>query len=97
MDNGLLLVNFGALHQAGADIKKALNSLQSQLTQLEQDAAPLVETWSGEANEAYQVRQAKWRSASADLSAILRNIQLAVDDSAADYQVTEKRATNRFQ
>jgi len=97
MDNGLLLVNFGALQSAGQDIQKALTELQSQLTQLEQDAAPLVATWQGEANEAYQQRQARWRQASGDLSEILRNIKLAVDDSAADYLDTERKATNRFQ
>jgi early secretory antigenic target protein ESAT-6 len=97
VDNGLLLVNFSALQQAGADIQRALSELQTQLTQLEQDAAPLVQTWSGEANEAYQIRQAKWRAASTDLSEILRNIQVAVDESAADYLATEKQATSRFQ
>jgi len=97
MDNGLLLVNFGALQSAGQDIQKALTELQSQLTQLEQDAAPLVATWQGEANEAYQQRQARWRQASGDLSEILRNIKLAVDDSVADYLDTERKATNRFQ
>lgn len=96
MDNGLLLVNFGALQQAGGDIKSALHQLQSQLAQLEQDAAPLVATWSGEANEAYQIRQAKWRAASDDLSEILRNIHQAVEHSAADYTHTEKAATQRF-
>ena len=42
MDHGVLVVNFAALHQAGADIQKALNTLDSQLGQLERDAAPLV-------------------------------------------------------
>ncbi|GGK96797.1 WXG100 family type VII secretion target [Mangrovihabitans endophyticus] len=97
MDNGLLLVNFGALQQAGADIQKALNELQSQLTQLEQDAGPLVATWEGEAMSAYQQRQARWRAASNDLSEILRNIKIAVDESAADYLDTERKATSRFQ
>jgi len=96
VDDGILLVNFGALQQAGADIQKALNELESQLGQLEQDAGPLVASWDGDAKEAYQIRQAKWRSASDDLSSILRNIKMAVDESAADYTHTEKAATNRF-
>ena len=49
MDHGVLVVNFAALQQAGADIQKALNTLDSQLGQLERDAAPLVASWAGEA------------------------------------------------
>ena len=97
MDNGLLLVNFGALQQASADIQKALNDLQSQIAQLESDASSLVTTWDGAAQAAYRERQQKWQTAAGELSEILRNIKLAVDESATDYQDTERRATNRFQ
>jgi WXG100 family type VII secretion target len=97
MNDGVLLVNFGALAQASADIQKALNELQSQIGQLERDAGPLVATWSGPAQAAYRARQQKWQTAANDLSDILRNIKLAVDDSAADYQNTERAATQRFE
>jgi 6 kDa early secretory antigenic target len=97
MDNGLLLVNFGALQQASADIQKALNELHSQLSQLERDAGPLVATWSGVAQAAYSERQRKWTSAADDLASILRNIKIAVDESAADYQHTESQARKRFE
>ena len=97
MDNGLLLVNFGALQQGSADIQKALNTLQSQLAQLERDAGPLVATWSGAAQTAYAERQRAWTAASEDLTTILRNIKIAVDDSVADYQDTERRAQQRFE
>ena len=97
MDNGLLLVNFGALQQGSADIQRALNTLQSQLSQLERDAAPLVATWSGAAQAAYAERQRRWTAAADDLAAILRNIKVAVDESAADYQDTERRAQQRFE
>jgi WXG100 family type VII secretion target len=97
MDNGLLLVNFGALQQGSADIQKALNTLQSQLSQLERDAGPLVATWSGAAQAAYAERQRKWTAASEDLASILRNIKIAVDESAADYQDTERKAQQRFE
>ncbi|PZM96913.1 MAG: WXG100 family type VII secretion target [Actinobacteria bacterium] len=97
MNDELLVVNFGALQQASADIQKALNTLDSQLSQLEQDAAPLVATWSGEAKEAYEVRQARWRQASQDLQAMLRDIKVALDESAAEYLNTEKSNTALFQ
>ena len=61
MEHGVLVVNFAALQQAGADIQRALSTLESQLGQLERDAAPLVASWNGAAREAYEVRQsAQW-------------------------------------
>jgi WXG100 family type VII secretion target len=97
MHDGVLVVSFPALQQASADIQKALNTLESQLGQLERDAAPLVATWDGEAKQAYDQRQARWRSASQDLQAMLRDIKIAVDESAADYLNTEKKNTGLFQ
>ena len=96
MTDGLLVVSFPALQQASADIQKALNTLEAQLSQLERDAAPLVATWDGEARQAYEQRQARWRSAAQDLQAMLRDIKIAVDESAADYLNTEKKNTNLF-
>jgi early secretory antigenic target protein ESAT-6 len=97
MNDAVLVVSFPALQQASADIQKALNTLDAQLGQLERDAAPLVASWDGEAKQAYEQRQAKWRSASQDLQAMLREIKIAVDESAADYLNTEKRNTRLFQ
>lgn len=95
MDNGMLLVNFGALSQASLDIQKAIDELHSQLGQLERDSRRLVDSWSGAAQAAYAERQRKWTTASDDLAVILRNIKVAVDDSAADYQDTERKAQQR--
>jgi 6 kDa early secretory antigenic target len=92
----VLVVNFVALQKASADIQTALHTLHSQLGQLEQDARPLVAGWTGKAREAYDTRQARWREAAEDLSRILRDIKCALDDSAADYQHTERRNTDLF-
>ncbi|MFC7549080.1 WXG100 family type VII secretion target [Plantactinospora sp. GCM10030261] len=96
MNDGLLVVSFPALQQASVDIQRALHALESQLGQLERDAAPLVATWEGAAREAYEQRQARWRTAAQDLRQMLAEIKLAVDDSAADYVNTEKRNTGLF-
>ncbi|HEY3009491.1 MAG TPA: WXG100 family type VII secretion target [Micromonosporaceae bacterium] len=93
----VMYINFPALQKASADIQAALNTMESQLGELERDAAPLVATWDGDAKAAYEQRQARWRSAAADLSAMLRDIKVAVDDSAADYLQTEKKNTQLFE
>lgn len=92
----MLVVRFGQLQQASADIQKALNTLDAQLGQLERDAAPLVARWDGEASQAYRVRQERWRSSSAELQAMLREIKIALDDSAADYANADRRAADLF-
>lgn len=93
----VMIVNFAAMQQASVDIQSALNALTSQLAELERDAAPLVATWDGAAREAYDVRQARWRGAADDLSRILRDIKVALDESANDYHHTEQRNTRLFQ
>ncbi|GIF65425.1 ESAT-6-like protein [Asanoa ishikariensis] len=97
MNDDVLVVNFPALQQASADIQRALNTLDTQLGQLERDAAPLIASWDGEARQAYDQRQSRWRTASADLQSMLRDIKRALDDSAADYLSTEKKNTSLFQ
>jgi 6 kDa early secretory antigenic target len=96
VNDDILVVNFAALDAAGADIAHALAELEGQLDQLERDAAPLVAQWSGDARSAYDARQIKWRSAAADLARMLRDIKIAVDESAADYLATERRNADLF-
>jgi early secretory antigenic target protein ESAT-6 len=97
MNDGLLLVNFAALGEASANIQRALNELQSQLSRLEEDGGRLTATWDGPARAAYEERQRRWQTAASDLSTILRNIQGAVEESKIDYQNTERMAAQRFE
>jgi early secretory antigenic target protein ESAT-6 len=96
MNDGLLRVNFSALAEAGVDIQKAIDELDSQLGQLNADSAKLVAGWEGDAKESYAERQRKWTAASDDLKTILRGIQGAVVQSAQDYAQTESKAAQRF-
>lgn len=96
MHDDALVVNFAALQAASGHIQQAISTIDSQLAQLEADATPLVQTWTGEAREAYQSRQATWRQASTELSAMLQEIKRALDESAADYAETERRNANLF-
>jgi early secretory antigenic target protein ESAT-6 len=93
----LMIVNFAALQQAGGHIATAISTLRSELAELEHNAAPLVQTWEGEAKHAYEQRQTSWRQAATDLAAMLGQIKRALDESAAEYAATERRNANLFQ
>ncbi len=95
-DETALVVNFARLRETSEHIRATVTGLESQLSQLESDAAPLVSTWTGQAREAYQERQATWRRASADLVGVLAQIKRALDESIADYQSTEQRNASLF-
>ncbi len=97
MTDTTLVVDFAKLQHASSEIVVALNKLESQLSDLEGAAAPLVASWEGSAQQAYTARQATWRQAAGDLATILGNIKRAVDDSAADYLNTEQRNTRLFE
>lgn len=92
-----LVVNFAALHQAASDINTAINTMESQLSDCEQAAQPLVSTWEGAAQEAYHVRQQRWRQAAGDLTQMLRDIKAAVEDSAQNFQGAEDRNRALFE
>jgi 6 kDa early secretory antigenic target len=95
-DTGQLSVNFNRLLETSTHIQSAIAALESQLDELEQAAAPLVQTWSGDAQQAYQERQAVWRQTSADLARMLQAIRRGLDESMADYQGTERYNVSLF-
>jgi early secretory antigenic target protein ESAT-6 len=97
MNDGLLLVNFGELDNASANIGRALATLTNDLAELERKGNALKDTWSGSAKDAYEQRQDRWQAASRDLQTILQDIRNALDRSKTDYHDTERAATNRFQ
>ena len=91
-----LVVNFPALQQAAGDINNAVNTMESTLSDAEAAAAPLIQTWEGQAQEAYHARQTQWRQAAGALTTMLREIKSAVEQSASEYQAAETRNANLF-
>jgi early secretory antigenic target protein ESAT-6 len=91
-----LLVDFGQLQTAAGNIDAAINALHTQLGDLESAAQPLISTWNGSAQGAYQQRQQQWTSAAEDLTQILQNIKKALVESTQEYLQTEKANTSLF-
>lgn len=92
----LLRVDFGQLQAAVGHIDTAVSTLNSNLSDLDSAARPLVETWNGAAREAYQARQLAWTRAAQDISSVLASIKSALQTSAEEYQQTERANTNLF-
>jgi WXG100 family type VII secretion target len=90
MATGQILVTFGALSQAQADIQSVSNNLNQELGDLKAYLAPMVSTWTGAASSEYQAKQAQWDSAAAELNQILSRIGVAVGQALANYETTEK-------
>jgi 6 kDa early secretory antigenic target len=96
MSDDHLKVNFGALEKASEDIQSGLNKMRQSLDTLESDAAKLVATWEGAAQDAYAARQRQWRAAANDLATMLGQIKSALDASKEHYFQTEQRNTGMF-
>jgi WXG100 family type VII secretion target len=97
MSGDRIVINFGSLAQAAADIQNAMGTMESELQACEQAAGPLISTWEGDAQAAYAIRQQRWRQAAGDLSQMLRDIRAAVEDSASNFQQAEDRNRTLFE
>jgi WXG100 family type VII secretion target len=82
-DKDALLQSSSTLNEASAAIGKELSGLAST-------ASNLSAQWTGEANEAYTVAQAKWDDAFQKLTAILDATTQALDGAAQLYGRSEK-------
>src|SRR6266545_1010160 len=91
-----LVVNFASMAELSGNIQRAVATMDAQLGDLAKDAAPLVAEWAGDAQQAYQERQARWTNAANELKSILTAVKTAVDESTADYASTEKSNANLF-
>lgn len=93
---GEMLFTFGAVRQAQDDIHNTSNRLNQQMEDLKNFLKPLVASWQGSAQEAYQARQRDWDQASADLNNVLAQIAVAVGEIHDNSQDTERKIHDSF-
>lgn len=86
-----ILVNFGAVSQAAADVRATASTVQSQLDDLRAGVQRIARSWEGRAQQGYRSRQAEWDTAAADLHTVLVQIASALDGAAQSYQAAESR------
>jgi WXG100 family type VII secretion target len=90
-DSGQILVSFGSVSQAAADVRQTAAKVQQQLDDLRAGVQRIAQSWEGKAQEGYQARQREWDSAAADLHSVLVQIAGALDSAGQNYQATENR------
>jgi len=89
-------VNFGALEAGRAGIMATHAALVASLDDLEANLQPMLQSWEGEAREAYFQCKQQWDSAAAQMSATLSQIGTAVGTANENYGAAEKAATNTW-
>jgi early secretory antigenic target protein ESAT-6 len=96
MTENIMVVNFMAMEQASQSIQSALGTMTARLDEIDSMGKRLSASWTGEAQQAYHVRQLAWQRAAGDLSSMLKDIQVALVDSMHRYQDTEKKNASYF-
>jgi ESAT-6 family protein len=96
VNDNTMIVNFGAMEQASHSIQSALGTLNARLEEIDNIGKRLSAGWTGGAQEAYRMRQAGWQQAAGDLSTMLREIQVALNDAIHRYWETERKNTSYF-
>jgi membrane-anchored mycosin MYCP len=85
-----ILVNFATVSQASSDVKATAGRIKSQLDELESMVKRVANTWEGAAQEGYQQKQRQWDQTADNLHQVLLKIATALQNSADNYQSTEK-------
>jgi early secretory antigenic target protein ESAT-6 len=89
VDDESVRVSYGSLAEGSAGIRAAYAALEAELQNLEQQLRPMLDSWSGEAREAYFVQQRKWEEASHSMAEILNHMGRAVEQAHDNYQTAE--------
>lgn len=89
-------VTFAALESAQQSVSGTAGRITTQLEDLKRFLAPMAATWEGQAAEDYRVKQRKWDAASADLTAVLSQIGVALGTANEGYQQVEQANAARW-
>lgn len=93
---GEIHVQFESLQTGQQGIQQNFAKLTSTLEELQAGLAPMVNSWSGAAQESYLVCKKQWEEASAGLAQVLSNIGSAVGQAHENYTAAENAARNNW-
>lgn len=94
--SGPIEVNYAKLDQCADAVNKAQRTMETKLEQVEADVAKLGQSWTGEAQTAYKMKQDKLNEAQAELAQTLAKIEIAIKDTNERYRTGEGDITKMF-
>jgi WXG100 family type VII secretion target len=87
-------VKFESLSAGAAGILSTHKALEGTLQNLEAELGPMVNSWTGDAREAYFQQKRKWEEASAAMATILQQMGQAVEQAHSNYTSAETANRN---
>lgn len=88
--------NFAGVADLHSRLVSGEKAIRDTLDRIESQVAPLVATWSGEAQADYVATQQRWNRAEAGLIQVLQDIGRIVSSGNDDMMATERRNQARF-
>ncbi len=96
MEYGDIVVPFPVLQTAAENIKQNYAALSQALDRLEQEVAPMLNSWSGDAQSAYLQQKQLWEESARNMATLLKQLGLAVAETHDEWVGTERRNTQLF-
>lgn len=93
---GEIHVQFEALQAGEQGIRNNYAKLTATLEQLQSDLQPMINSWSGQAQESYLQCKKQWYDASQALSQVLNSVAQAVGQAHQNYQGAESSALSNW-
>jgi 6 kDa early secretory antigenic target len=93
---GEIHVQFESLASGQEGIRNNYAKLTATIEQLESDLQPMINSWSGAAQESYLTCKKQWDDAAVALSQVLNNIGTAVGQAHENYTAAENAARNTW-
>jgi 6 kDa early secretory antigenic target len=90
-------VTYSGLTTAADGIGTSARHIADHLADVQRHVRRVVETWDGQAKEAYAPKQAEWDKHAAHLHQTLLSVEKAVREAAEHYHHTDKRNAARWQ
>lgn len=88
--------DFAKISGAAQDIQSSAQRINGQLNDLKQGLQPMVNSWEGDAREAYYAHQQKWDQAAEDLNQILNQIAATVDEGNSQMMAVNNAAAQSW-
>ena len=93
---GDIHVNFDSLQTGEQGIRTNYAKLTATIEQLESDLQPMINTWSGAAQESYLQCKKQWDDAAVALSQVLNSVGQAVGQAHQNYTAAESAARGNW-